>query len=432
MKRTHLSKLKPGKTVMVQGWVDTIRDQKSIMFLVLRDREAKVQVTILKNKMPEIAEKLEGILTDSTLKIIGKVVAAPQVKLGGIEIIPASVEVTSSAKVAPIDEKSSVDLLMDYRWIDLRDENKRAVFQVQTEILAAMRDYFVKNKFIEIMTPKITGQGTEGGAEVFEVKYYDRKAYLTQSPQLFKQMAISSGFEKVFEIGACYRAEKSYTSRHATEFFALDVELGFVEDGHCPMNCEEEMLKYVLGRVAKNCKGLLEQLGVEIHLPTGPFPRVTLLDSYKLLEDERGYIVSKAAKGDLDPEAERLLCEISREKWNSDFIFITNFPSSARPFYVMRLNDNQKITQGFDLLYKGVEITSGGQREHRPDHLRANLVDKGMNPDDMQFYIDFFEYGCPPHGGFALGIARFVARMLDLPNVRESTFLFRGPDRISP
>jgi len=432
IKTTPISKLKPGKTVCVQGWIDTIRDQKSIMFIVLRDRESKVQVTILKNKMPEIATQLEGILAESTLKIVGKVMDAPNVKLGGIEILPSSIEITSNAKALPIDEKSSLDLQLDYRWLDLRDEKKIAYFKIQTETLAAMREWFVKNKHIEIMTPKIISHGSEGGAEVFEVKYFGQKAYLTQSPQLYKQMAIASGFENVFEIGGCYRAEKSHTSRHATEFFALDVEMGFIDDANDVMNAEEAMLKYVLGKVKKNCAELLEKLEINLEVPSVAFPRITLLDAYKLLEDERGYIVSKAIKGDLDPEAERLLCEISKEKWNSDFIFITNFPSSARAFYIKRTDEDKKITHGFDLLYKGLELTSGGQREHNPEKLRANMIEKGMNPDDMKFYVDFFEYGCPPHGGYALGIARFVARMLDLPNVKETTFLFRGPDRLNP
>jgi len=432
LKTTPIAKLRHGKTVCVQGWVDTIRDQKSIMFIILRDRESKVQVTILKNKMPGNAAQLEGILTESTLKIVGKVVDNPHVKLGGIEIHPISIEVTSNAKVLPIDEKSGLDLQLDYRWLDLRDEKKLGYFKIQTEVLAAMREWFVKNKYIEIMTPKLISHGSEGGAEVFEVKYYGQKAYLTQSPQLYKQMAIASGFERVFEIGGCYRAEKSYTSRHATEFFALDVEMGMIDNSHCVMDAEEAMLKHVLAHVKKKCADLLEKLEINLEVPTIKFPRISLLDAYKLLEDERGYIVPKATKGDLDPEAERLLCEISREKWGSDFIFITDFPSSARAFYIKRHDNDKKITHGFDLLYKGVELTSGGMREHNPEKLRVNMIEKGINPDDMQFYVDFFEYGCVPHGGYALGIARLVSRMLDLPNIKETTFLFRGPDRLNP
>ncbi|MCL2587519.1 MAG: aspartate--tRNA(Asn) ligase [Firmicutes bacterium] len=413
-----ISKLKPSENVVIQGWVDSVRAQKAIIFLIIRDRSGKVQVTIKRENTPEIADAVEGLLKDSTVRIEGKVVDAPNVKLGGIEVIPTKLEVTSSALVSPIDDKTGLDLAMDYRWLDLRD--KVHYFEFQTRVLKAMRDWFVENEFIEIMTPKLTGNSTEGGAEVFSLKYYNQTAYLTQSPQLFKQMAIAAGFEKVFEIGANYRAEKSYTSRHSTEFFALDVEMGFVKDEHDVMAVEESMLRYIFEKV-------------EMPLASAPFPKISLLESYELLEKERGYIVPKAAKGDLDPEAERLLCEIAKEKWGHDFIFITNFPSSARAFYIQRLDETKpRLTRGFDLLYRGVEITSGGQREHNPERLVNNLAEKGIAEENMKFYIDFFRYGCPPHGGFALGIARLVAKMLDLPSVKDTTFLFRGPDRLSP
>ena len=436
MKRTEIQNLKAGKKVCIHAWVDTIRDKKAIQFIVLRDRSGKVQMTVHKEKLPEVARIFETILTDSTVIVHGKVMANPSVIMGGMEIIPTHVELTSSAAVMPIDENSAVDLRMDYRFLDLRDRKKLLVFQIQTITLKAIRDWFVKKNFVEIMTPKITGAGAEGGSEVFEVKYFERKAYLTQSPQLFKQMGIAAGFEKVFEIGANYRAEKSHTSRHATEFFALDVEMGFINDEHDIMDVEEEMLRYVFTVVAKECSEKLTELGVELIVPKTKFPRITLLEAYDLLEKERGYIVPKASKGDLDPEAERLLCEISKEKFGSEFIFITEYPSSARVFYIMRKPQIDKngplVTRGFDLLYKGVELTSGGQREHNPETLRQNMRLKGMNESDLEFYINFFEYGCPPHGGFALGIARLVARMLDLPSVKDATFLFRGPDRLEP
>jgi len=436
--RTPISDLKAGPDeVIVHGWVDTIRDQKAIMFVVLRDREARVQVTIKKSENPKVAAALEGVLRDSTVIVRGKVVDAPIVKLGGIEILPTDIEVTSRATVSPIDEESSIDLLMDYRWLDLRADQKIAYFKIQTQIYRAIRDWFVDNGFIEIMTPKLIGSVTEGGAEVFEVKYFDQRAYLTQSPQFFKQMGIAAGFEKVFEFTACYRAEKSFTSRHATEFFALDVEMGFINDEHDVMDAEESMLKYVLARAAKTCAPLLTQLGINIVVPdpSKPFPRISLLEAYDLLKKERNYDVPKAAKGDLDPDSEKMLCDIAKEKWGCEFIFITNFPTSARPFYVKRIDqgkDRVQLTRGFDLLYRGVEITSGGQREHNSEQIKKNAIDKGMNPNDLREYIQFFEYGCPPHGGYAMGLARFCAKVLELPSVKDTTFLFRGPQRLKP
>jgi len=434
MKRTEIGKLKSGKEAIIHGWVETVRDQKSIMFVIIRDRSGMVQVTVKKENVPDIAEKLVSAMPgSSTVVVRGNVVSAPNVKLGGIEIIPTNVEITSNGMTSPIDEDSGLDIRLDYRWIDLRDEKKRDWFTVQTIVMNAMRQYFVQNNFIEINTPKLTAHSTEGGAEVFEVKYFDRKVYLTQSPQLFKQMSIAAGFEKVFEFGACYRAEKSHTSRHATEFFALDVELGFIKNDHCVMDVEEDMLKFVFKHVQKNCADIFERLGVPMpEFPKKRIPRITLLEAYNLLMKERGYAVPKASKGDLDPEGERLLCEISKEKYGSDFIFITNYPSSARAFYIMREPNNNKITRGFDLLYRGVELTSGGMREHNAEALCQNIRDKGMNPEDLEFYIQFFEYGCPPHGGFALGYARLLAKMLNLSSIKDITFLFRGPDRIAP
>ncbi|MCL2570492.1 MAG: aspartate--tRNA(Asn) ligase [Firmicutes bacterium] len=431
MKRTEIKDLKPGKKVRVHGWVRSIRDQKSIMFLILGDRESLVQVIIKKEEYPEVAHALEGIQINSTVVLDGRVVAAPNVKLGGIEIIPTKVTVTSRAAVSPIDEKSGLDLQLDYRWLDLRCPVKTGYFKVQTEILRAMREWFVKNKYIEIMTPKITGHSTEGGAEVFEVKYFDKKAYLTQSPQLFKQMGIAAGFEKVFEVGASYRAEKSFTSRHATEFFGVDVEIGFVDSEHDVMDAQEAMLAAAFKQIGKSCADLFKKLDIQFNGNLKKFPRITLLQAYDLLLKERGYEVPKASKGDLDPESERLLCEISAEKWGSDFIFITDFPVSARPFYIMK-GENAKFTRGYDLLYRGVEITSGGQREHRADVLRESIRAKGMNPEDLNFYVQFFEYGCPPHGGYCIGLARIVSKILGLPSVKDVIYLFRGPDRLSP
>ena len=432
MKRTTIGKLKPAKQVLVEGFIDKVRDQKSIMFIVLRDATGSVQVTVKKENAPQVAEALSGLQLESTVRIWGECVEAPNVKLGGIEIIPTKVEVTSFAQVSPIDKDSSPDLQMDYRWLDLRDEKKRLWFQVQTNVLHAIREWFVDNGFIEIMTPKLSAFTTEGGSEVFEVKYFGKKAYMTQSPQLFKQMAIAGGFEKVFEIGGCYRAEKSFTSRHATEFFALDVEIGHVEDEHCAMDVEEAMLKSVFATVAKTSKDLFEKLGITFEVPTAKFPRFTMVEAYELLEKEKGYTVPRASKGDLDPEGERLLCEIAKEKFNSDFMFVTQFPSASRAFYTMKREDDPKISRGFDLLYKGVEITSGAQREHRPELLRKNIAERGIDPKDMDFYVQFFEYGCPQHGGFALGIGRLMAKILNTPSIKDTTFLFRGPDRLAP
>lgn len=433
MKRTEICKIVAGQKVNIRGFVDKIRDQKSIQFVIIRDATGKIQVTVFKPEKPEIAAIFENLMVESVVSIKGTVVAAPSVKLGGIEIIPDAVEILSIAKVSPIDEKSGPDLQMDYRWLDLRDTRKQTYFKIQTLVQKAMKDYFVEKGFVELFTPKLTNASSEGGADVFEVKYFDKKAYLTQSPQFYKQMAMAAGFEKYFEFCACYRAEKSFTSRHATEFVALDCEIAYIDDHHDVMDLEEDMIKYVLAQTEKTCgKIMKEVLGIEFKSQTAKFPRVKLLDAYELLEKEKGYQVPRVTKGDLDPEAERLLCEIAREKWNSDFIFITDYPAVARAFYSMRDATDSKLCKSFDLLYRGVEITSGAQREHNPEKLKQNMIEKGIKPAAMQTYINFFEYGCPPHGGFALGLGRFFSKLLETPSVKDVTYLFRGPDRLAP
>jgi aspartyl-tRNA synthetase len=429
VERTFVKDLKAGEA-RICGFVEKIRDQKSIQFVIVKDVSGRVQVTVFKPDLPEVAATFSGVTAGSVVEIVGKVVDAPNVKLGGesavsnfvnragIEIIPKKVEVLSLAKLSPIDEKTGPELAMDYRWIDLRDDKKREMFQIMTRAEHEMREFLIANRFIEVHTPKICEGGTEGGAEVFEVKYYNRKAYLTQSPQLYKQMAMSAGFERYFEVSTNYRAEKSYTSRHATEFFSLDVEMSFIRDHHEVMDLEEALLRHLFDKA----------FGQKIK----KFPRVSLLESYDLLKKEKNYEVPRASKGDLDPEAERLLCEISREKYGSDFIFITDYPASTRAFYTKRHEGDAKLSKSFDLLYKGVEITSGAQREHNAEKLVDNIKAKGIDVESLRSYVQFFEYGCPPHGGFAIGLARLFARYFDLPSVKDAVFLFRGPDRLTP
>jgi aspartyl-tRNA synthetase len=434
-----INSLKAGKTAVISGFVEKIRDQKSIQFVIIKDISGRVQVTVFKPDLPKIAEVFAPLQLGSVVSITGKVVAAPNVKLGGIEIIPTAVDVLSSAKLSPIDDQTGPDLAMDYRWIDLRDDKKRTIFNVMTLGEQAFRDWFIKNGFIEIHTPKITAVASEGGAEVFEIKYYDKKAYLTQSPQFFKQMSMAAGFEKTFEITPYYRAEKSYTSRHACESFNMDFEISYINDHHTLMDIEEAAIKSVHKVIEKKCgKMLKDVMGIDFHAQTNKFPRITLEESYELLKKHKNYDVPRASKGDLDPEGERLLCEISREKFKSDFIFITDFPAATRAFYSMKHPADPKnpdapiLCKSFDLLYKGIEITSGAQREHNAEKLRENMRMKGIDPKNMEFYIQFFEYGCPPHGGIGFGLGRFFARLMDLTALRDATFLFRGPDRMQP
>ena len=420
MERTLIKNVKPDTQVKISGFVENLRNKSAMQFIVLRDISGKMQVTIEKAKLPEIAKIIDGVTVESVLTITGMAVKNDYVKLGGVEIIPDSVVVDSvCAPVLPIDKESGLDLRLDYRWLDLRDPAKAQIFKVQTALERHMVNWLADHGFINIHTPKISAISSEGGSEVFEIKnYFGHPAYLTQSPQLYKQMSMMAGFDRTFEIGECYRAESSFTSRHATEFTALDVEISHIDSHHDVMDVEESLLTEVF-------KKLHEEFGDLIIAPTVKFPRLTLQEVYQILRDEKHYEMPKAAQGDIDPDGERLISEYVKEKYDSDFVFITDYPHDARAFYTMG-------DRSFDLLYKGVEITSGAQREHRYEQLKQNIIDKGINPEHMQEYLEFFRYGAPSHGGFAIGLARLVARMLDLPTVKESCFIFRGPTRLKP
>ncbi len=432
MERTYIKNLAEGEC-KIKGYVENIRDKK-IMFLVIRDVTGSVQVTIEKAACPEVYEKAKTLTPHSFVEVCGKCVFSTFVRNGGKEIYPTSIEIMSIADVLPIASDSGQDLRMDYRWIDLRDEKKVFMFRIQTAFERYAIEFFNKNDFIEIHTPKITALSSEGGSEVFEIKnYFGQKAYLTQSPQLYKQMSMMAGFDKTFEIGEYFRANPSFTSRHDTEFTGIDVEISFIDSHHEVMDTEEALLSYVINNVKKEFNEEYNKyFGHDIIDLNYKIPRIPLLEVYKILKEEKNYEVPRALKGDLDPDGEKLICEYVKEKYNSDFVFIIDFPAKARAFYSMKHEDNPELTKTYDLLFKGIEITSGAQREHRYDCLRENIIENGINPDTMKEYLDFFRYGAPTHGGFGLGITRTLVKLFDLPSVKDVTFLFRGPSRLNP
>ena len=287
----------------------------------------------------------------------------------------------------------------------------------------------MNNDFIEIHTPKFIASASESGAEVFEVKYFNRKAYLAQSPQFYKQMAMAAGFEKVFEVAPCFRAEKSHTKKHATEFTSFDVEFSYINSFQDVMNLEAEMITYALKKTKdKYGQKINELFGIEINIPTLPFPQMKLKDIYDELEKRYNFTVPENEKTDLTTEAERLCEKLAKDKYNHEFLFVTDYPPEKRAFYHMRQNG---VLQGYDLIWKGIEITSGAQREHRYEEIKKNAEEKGLG-EDVKFYLEFFKYGIPPHGGFAIGIDRLIMLLLNVPTIKDSMFLFRGPDRLTP
>ncbi|MDD2433912.1 MAG: aspartate--tRNA(Asn) ligase, partial [Bacilli bacterium] len=349
------------------------------------------------------------------------------------EMYPDTVIIDSIADpspiVAPKGEETNIDLRLDYRWIDLRTDKNTLMFKVQSYFVNKCREFLLKKDFIEIHTPKLIGAESESGAGVFQVDYFGGKAFLAQSPQFYKQMAMASGFERIFESGPVFRAEKFASRKHATEFTGFDLEFSYINSYEDVMNMEEEMLTYALTAVHEKYNEEIKSLyGIEVVIPTRPFPRIDLHDLYQELETRYGYKVPESEKGDLTTEGERMCAKFSLDKYGHEFLFVTGYSKETRAFYHMR--DEKGVPCGYDLIWKGVEITTGAQREHRYEILKKQAEEKGL-ADDVKFYLEFFKYGCPPHGGFGIGVDRITMLIFNL-GIKDSMFLFRGPDRLNP
>lgn len=439
MKKIYVKDLNKyyGQKIEFSGFVESIRDLQWVQFIILRDNTGKVQVTIEKSedKNKSMVELISNLTLESTVKVTGTLMESPKVKLNGMELIPEDIEVTSrSFEELPFNYKNlegvNLDTRLDYRFIDLRNEKNIELFKIQSNLVRYMREYLYDNDFTEIHTPKLIGTASESGSEVFEVKYFDRSAYLAQSPQFYKQMAMASGFNRIFEVAPCFRAENSNTTKHATEFTSFDVEFSYIDSYKDVMNLEAGMLNYALGKIKEKYKDTIKNtFNIDIEIPLLPFPTMTLSDVYKELENRYGYKIEESEKDDLTTEAERLCQKLAKDKFNHEFLFITDYPAEKRAFYHMR--DENKNLMGYDLIWKGVEITTGAQREHRYEEIVKNAKEKGL-AKDVEFYLEFFKYGCPPHGGFAIGIDRLTMLLLNIPSVKETQFLFRGPNRIDP
>ncbi len=427
--RTLIKNLEENKEVVISGFAETIRNTKYMVFVILKDTTGKIQVSIDKENNKDIVTALEGVISGSVLSFKGKMVKSEYVKQGGCEFIPETVDILSRSEVNPLGEDANIDTRMDYRWLDLRSDKNNLMMKVQTTFVNAMRNYLLENDYTEIHTPKLIGTASESGSEVFEVKYFDRKAYLAQSPQFYKQMAMAAGLERIFEIAPAFRAENSNTNRHTTEFTSFDVEFSYIDSYLDVMDLEEDMLIAGLNAV-KNSYGdaIKDIFGVDVVVPTKPFPRIKLQDLYKELNKRYGYEIPEFDIGDMNAEAEKLTSKYAMEEFGHEFIFVTDFSKTKRAFYHMRKND---IPQGYDLIWKGTEITTGAQREHRYEEIKAQAEEKGL-AKDVEFYLEFFKYGCPPHGGFAIGIDRLTMLLLNLPSLKEEMFIFRGPNRLAP
>ena len=439
MERTLIGKLKTslGQTVKIQGWLQTLRDQKKMQFLVVRDRTGAVQVVFEKKSDLALADLISNLTVESAITLTGLAIENPIVKLGGIEIQLQSLSIENLAdSPLPLDPFAEtlpeLDYRLDWRYLDLRRPNNLLIFTVATTAEAAMRQYWLDHGFVEIHSPKLMGAPSESGAELFDLEYFGRKAYLAQSPQFYKQMAMAAGWDGVFEIGPVFRADPSFTSRHMTEFTSIDMEMAWVESHEDVMDFQERWLQYTYQAVKDSHGAQIKELfGVDLQVPSVPFPRLRMSDAYTILK-EQGYALPPERKGDIDPGGERLLGKYVKEKFNHDFVFVTDWPSSVRPFYHMRYPDANHLTKSFDLLGNGLELATGAQREHRYEVLKAQALDKGLTLEPINDYLNYFRYGCPTHGGFGFGISRLLMIMLGIANIRETVYLFRGPTRLTP
>ena len=437
MERTYIKDVKNhlGEKVSLSGFAQTIRKQGGIIFLILRDITGTIQTVVIKSNA-DAFQTIADMSIESVVTIQGEAKENAQAP-SGQEIFINSIEVLSQAEPElpiPVDEKgdseTNLDTRLDWRYLDLRKEKSALIFKVWTTLEQAFRNYCIGNDYIEIHSPKTVVTSTESGSELFQIDYFGQKAYLAQSPQFYKQMAMAAGFEKVFEVGPVFRANPSSTSRHDTEFTMYDIEKSFISSHHDLMDEEEKMMVAILSAIKnKYGKEIKEIYNQDIEVPTQSFPRVTFKEVKKILA-EQGVPCEK--KDDLSPEEERAICEYFKNKEGHDFVFVHEFPTAARAFYSMRDEKDPTITKSFDLLYRGLEITSGAQREHRYEILKKQIEEKGFKLEPFESYLNFFKYGCPPHGGFAPGPSRLLMKILGLTNVREVTFIYRGIKRLTP
>lgn len=422
MKRTNVNQLEKfiGQKVLVKGWVSQFRELKKMSFLVLRERTGYCQVIIPK----EINESLSP---ESVVEISGFIKLEPQCKYGGFEIVAESIKVISRAEVLPFpinrgEGIPSFNTLNIFRPLTLRKEKERCVFKIQSEIIWAYREYLRSQGFTEIQSTKISAAGLEGGSEMFEVNYFEEKMFLTQSPQFYKQMMVGV-YERVFEVGKVYRAEGSNTNKHLSEFVGFEFEMGFIESVEEIMQMEESVFEYIFNHLKSVCKSELEYL--EISLNFNPIPRVTYTESIEIIKNEYGITYESIG---LNTEAERLISEFIFKKTGSEFVFITKYPLSERPFYAMPSKE-EGCSETFELLYKGMEITSGGQRIHNYEELVNSIRSRGLNPEKFESYLMAFKFGMPSHGGMGIGLERVIKQMLNLNSAEEASLIPRTKEK---
>jgi nondiscriminating aspartyl-tRNA synthetase len=425
---------KIGEKVVVNGWVHDIRLLGGISFILVRNSEGIIQVTAPKKAVPkEVVDQVAALHPEDVVRCTGTVKEA-KVARNGFEIIPEKIEVLSaSATPLPLDPRgvtdANIDTRLNWRTLDLRRPEVQAIFRIQDALVEGMEAHLRSKGFLRIFTPSILGGVSEGGAEVFKTDYYGKPAFLRQDPQLHRQLAIAGGLGKVYDLGPSWRAELSHTPRHMSEHRTIAPEVSFIADERDTMRVEEAMLVSGIRRANEKCQKELDVLELDLAEPQTPFPELSFPEVYDTLE-RLGYPLPR--ERDLDRESEKLLTEHVKNEFGSDYFFVDRFPSSVKPFYVMRVDSEPEFARSVDLVYKGLELSSGGQREHRHEKILEQISETGLDPQGLLWFTEPFRYGVPPHGGFSLGIERLTATLLGIENIKEAALFPRDPERLQP
>ena len=437
--RTHYSKdITPemnGQEVIIMGWCRELRDIGKLKFIKLADREGFLQITAKEGEVTEkILEKIESLGREYVIAVKG-IVKENNKAPRGIEIIPVDIKIiNTSEKPLPLEletKKTPADLTtrLNARVLDLRKPENLAVFKIQAKIIEGMQTFLNKSGFVQVYTPSLIGGSSEGGSDMFETPYFGQKAYLRQDPQLHRELIIAAGFDKIYDIGPSWRAEKSHTIYHLCEHRTCAPEMSFIRDEVDVIKLEENLMVETLRHVIKNCEEELKTLKIELGLPKQPFPELRFPEIYDILKELK---VKIKFGEDLTREAEEALLDYVTDKYGSEFFFINRFPFGVKPFYVMRVDEDNRWARSVDMIYKGLEMSSGGQREHRYEEIIKNIKEKKLKQENFSWFTNFFKYGVPPMGGFSIGIERFTMKLLNLSNIKEAALFARDPERLMP
>jgi nondiscriminating aspartyl-tRNA synthetase len=423
-----------GKEVRLAGWVHDVRALGGISFILLRNSKGIVQLVAPKKTVtPELYKLISELRQEDVIAVRGKVTKSQAARLG-LEVVPSELEVISKSDVPlPLDPRgvtpASLDTRLEWRSLELRRPETAAIFKVENAVVQGLEEFFQKSGFIRVFTPSIIGGISEGGSEVFKIDYYGKEAFLRQDPQLHRQLTIAGGFDRIYDLGTNWRAEVSHTPRHLSEHRTIAPEIAFIKDERDVMRLEEEMVASGIRHVIKHCPDELALLKVKLEVPKTPFPEINFPQVYDILKSKGKKLPRDE---DLDEESKDILARYSKEEFGTDFFFVNRFPSKPKAFYIMRVDDEPEFARSTDFFFGSLELSSGGQREHRQDRIIRQIEEKGMDASALRWFTDPFRYGVPPHGGYSFGIERFTARLLGMENIKEAVLFPRDPERLQP